>query len=461
MFTIRSSGLALAAFLIAGGAMGAAAQDTKVGAAESPGNPPDTDEPDETPSIQKSLGPYGDPGGIRKFLKSKGITYSFIYFGEVLGNTSGGVKRGATYEGLLNGTVDVDLGKLAGVKGLAFHANAFQIHGRGLTGNNLNDLFTVSSIEAYPDTLLFEAWFEQKLADDKIAIRAGQLAADTEFFISQAAGVFVSATYGWPASYGNNLPSGGPTFPLATPGVRVKVEPVKDVALLAAVFNGDPAGPFIPGVNSSVTQLRDVGGVNFRIQDPPLLIAEGQFGYNQEKESKGLPGTLKLGYLHHFESFSSNDIAGGSLRGDDSIYGVIDQTIYRVPGTEDRGATLFFRTTASPNDRNVFDIYVDAGVAYKGLVPGRPDDTFGVAGAYGRISPKIARTDALTGAAPLIRDYQALIEATYQYTVVPGFSLQPDFQYVFHPGARGVADPRDGLPIRDAAIFGLRATIVY
>ena len=62
---------------------------------------------------------------------------------------------------------------------------------------------------------------------------------------------------------------------------------------------------------------------------------------------------------------------------------------------------------------------------------------------------------------PLVRDYQAVIEATYQYAVLPGFTLQPDFQYIFHPGAHGVADPETGLPIKDAAVFGLRATIVY
>ena len=45
--------------------------------------------------------------------------------------------------------------------------------------------------------------------------------------------------------------------------------------------------------------------------------------------------------------------------------------------------------------------------------------------------------------------------------MIPGFTVQPDFQYVFHPGAHGVADPIDGAPIRDAAVFGVRATIHY
>ena len=39
-----------------------------------------------------------------------------------------------------------------------------------------------------------------------------------------------------------------------------------------------------------------------------------------------------------------------------------------------------------------------------------------------------------------IRDYEAVIEATYDATIVPGFMLQPTLQYVAHPGGH-VADP--------------------
>ena len=417
------------------------------------------------PSIQSSLGKYGDPGGIRDFLDKKGIDYNFTYIGEVLGNSSGGVKRGATYEGRLDGQLDVDFEKLANVKGLAGHAQFFQIHGRGLSGNNTLDLFTVSNIEAFPSTKLYEAWLEQKLADGKFFVRVGQLAADTEFFISQTATLFVDSTFGYPAIFANDQPSGGPAYPLATPAVRLKATPTDQLTLLLAVFNGDPAGPFHPGVNDFLPQLRDPSGTNFRVKDAPLLFSEAQYAYNQDKDAKGLPGTVKVGYVHQFGKFTDFDQAifnpTGTVRGNDSVYGIIDQTIYRKPGTTDGGASVFFRVAAAPSDRNLIDVYLDGGLAYKGLIPGRPDDTVGIAAAYGKISPAVSTGDIAAGAAPLIRDYQATFEATYQYSVVPGFTLQPDFQYIIHPGAHGVADPIDGQPIRDAAVFGLRTTIHY
>ena len=61
-----------------------------------------------------------------------------------------------------------------------------------------------------------------------------------------------------------------------------------------------------------------------------------------------------------------------------------------------------------------------------------------------------------------MRSSEALIEVTYQAQIVPGWTVQPDFQYVFRPGGN-IANARDpaGAAIKDAAVFGLRTTIRY
>ena len=428
--------------------------------------PAGTQAPAATPSIQSSLGKFGDPGNIRATLDGKGIDYSFTYIADLLGNTSGGVKQGATYEGRLDMNLDVDLEKLFGLKGAAIHAEAFEINGRGLTGNNTMDVFTTSGIEAYPSAKLYEAWYEQKLDDGKVFVRIGQLAADTEFFISQTATLFVNSSFGFPAILAAGLPDGGPAYPLATPGARFKYAPNDNWTFLAAIFNGDPAGPFIPGQNAFLPQVRDGSGTLFRLQDAPLIFTEAQYQYNQGKDAKGLPGTIKVGYVHHFGNFQELDVPSSVYqvqRGDDFGYAIIDQTIYRKPGTDDQGASVFLRVSGGPSDKNLIDLYLDGGVSYKGLIPGRPDDTVGVSGAYARSSPDVSQQDVLAGNAPLIHDASGLIEATYQYVVAPGFSLQPDFQYLFHPSGHSVAIPNlaSNVPIHDAAVFGMRATLHY
>ncbi len=75
------------------------------------------------------------------------------------------------------------------------------------------------------------------------------------------------------------------------------------------------------------------------------------------------------------------------FRGDRGVYGIIDQTLYREPGTEDEGASAFLRLSKVPGDRNLIDFYLDGGIAYKGLLPGRPNDTAALGVIYSRISP--------------------------------------------------------------------------
>lgn len=417
-----------------------------------------------TVSIQKSLGPYGDPGGVRAYLLKKGIDYNFTYIADLLGNPTGGFKRGANYEGRLDAEINADLEKVAGLKGLTFHSTIYQINGRGLSTNNLMDLFTVSGIEAFADTKLYEAWFEQKLFDDKLGVKVGQIAIDADYLVSQTASVFVNSTYGFPAGFAVNLPSGGSSYAYAALGVRLKYQPSDKFWIMSTIYDGDPAHTSLDGVPNFQTGLRDRGGIAFRLKDPPLWITEAAVIYNNDKENKAsLPGTIHVGYLHHFDRFQAFNVPPDSTttyRGNNGAYLMIDQSIYREKDKDD-GASVFARVMGSPADRNLFDFYFDAGIAYQGLLPGRDQDTVGITGAYGHISPSVTRQDILGASAPLIRTYQSLIEATYQYVVVNGFTLQPDFQYIIHPGANGVADPRDGRPLRNATVYGLRATVVY
>ncbi|MEZ5856496.1 MAG: carbohydrate porin [Hyphomicrobiaceae bacterium] len=150
-------------------------------------------------SIATGLPPdLADPGGVRAHFAARGITYGANYIGEVWGVTSGGLKRGATYDGRLELYTQWDLQKLAGWRGLTFFANAFQIHGQSITADNVGSLAPVSSIEATPATRLFELWLEQSVADGKVSLRIGQLAADSEFATTEGGGAFINGTFGFP-----------------------------------------------------------------------------------------------------------------------------------------------------------------------------------------------------------------------------------------------------------------------
>jgi len=415
---------------------------------------------------------FGDAGGTRSALAARGITLGLQETSEVLGNLSGGTRRALVYEGVTQLGLGIDLGKAIGLTGGTFNVSAFQIHGRGLSQNALgNNLHTVSSLEALRGTLLFELWYEQALFNDKVAVRVGQLAADQEFMVSRYASLFLNHTFGWSSHPSADLPFGGPSYPLATPGVRLRVTPREDLTLLAGLFNGDPAGP-----GSGQPQLRDASGTAFRLNDGVFAIFEAQLG----TEIAGLAGTYKLGGWYNSQRFEEQrrDLAGQSLadpatldlhgrqvRGNWALYGVADQLVWTRPGSKDAGLGVFARAMGAPGDRNLINFYLDAGVTYKGARPGRDDDTAGLAVGYARYSDTASKSDSdnrtLSGTDYPIRRTETVLEATYQAQIAPWWQVQPSAQYVFNLNG-GVLDPRrPGKRLGDAAVLILRTNVSF
>ena len=404
-----------------------------------------------------------------------GVKFAVTYVGETLANLTGGIRQGAIYEGRFNFAVDVDFEKLTQQRGLSFHANVFQIHGQGLSRDYVGNLLIVSGIEAQSTTRLYEAWFEQKFAGDRVSVRAGQLAADAEFINSSYAGIFINATFGWPAITALDLPSGGPAPPLAAPGVRLRVKLSDQLTFLAAIFNGDPAGP-----GSDDPQSRNRYGLNFRVTDPPFGISELQLSYGGGKGSAVLPGSVKLGAWGHAGAFADQRLSSNGLsladpaasasaaqhRGDFGVYGVFEQSLYQF-GSKERDIGVFARVSASPSDRNLVDLYADGGLTFNGPFDARPDDKFGLSAAVARISPVARALDQdyalFTGIPRAIRDYEAVFAATYWANIRDGWVIHPSVQYVRHPGggALNAALPNGGTPLQDAVVLVLRSIVKF
>lgn len=145
---------------------------------------------------------------------------------------------------------------------------------------------------------------------------------------------------------------------------------------------------------------------------------------------------------------------------------MFEQKIYRVGQDDDRGIGIFWRASYSPPDRNIVDLYSDAGIEFVSLSDRRPKDKFGIAAAYARVSPWAQALDTdfqrLNGSAWPARSYEGLVTAVYQYEVRGGWTLQPNFQYITHPGG-GATNPltvnQPGKVLKDAAVFGLRTVV--
>lgn len=425
------------------------------------------------PSITSILPANGDPHGIRQSLSVLGVTYGFVHTFDIFANVRGGLRTGTVAGGKLEAMFGIDFGKLAGLDGLGFFANVFQLHGDSGPGRNLvGNRNTMSNIEALPTTRLSEAWLEQKFAGGKASLRAGQIVVDTEFLFSQYFSFFVSSD--WPTNPAVNIPNGGAAYPLSTPGVRLKVDPTPDTTFLMAVFNGDPAGRCFTD-----PEICNHYGLNFRVNDPPFAIAEAQWRYNQDPKATAPAGGWRFGGWHHFGNFKDlrYDAAGLSLasplagpariyRGDVGVYGVVDQQIYRPPGSDaETGILMFGRAAYSPPNRNLNDLYIDGGLIFAKMNPSRPNDAFGASFLYAHMSHAARGLDAdvflFTGVPVPLHRYELSLEFSYSALLAPGWTMQPNLQFVFNPGGK-IGLPSDPTrPIPNATLFGLRSILRF
>jgi porin len=153
------------------------------------------------------------------------------------------------------------------------------------------------------------------------------------------------------------------------------------------------------------------------------------------------------------------------LRNNFSIYGVVDQLIWRPSEDSPRAIGVFARMMGAPGDRNLINFSVNAGVTLKAPLPVRDDDTLGIGFGIAKVSNGAAALDrdtAFFSGGPFpVRGSETFIEVTYQIQATGWWQLQPDFQYVFNPGA-GIPDPNNPAQrIGNEAIFGMRSVVTF
>jgi porin len=192
-----------------------------------------------------------------------------------------------------------------------------------------------------------------------------------------------------------------------------------------------------------------------------FLIAELKRGWNRQKTDTGLPGQTKLGGWYHTGEFAHQrlDNSGQSLadpassgqpfqvRGNWGAYLTAEQQLWREGSDNapsDQGLGVFTRIGGSPGDRNPLEFYVEGGLTYTGLVPGRKADVCGVAVVYGHMSRDARQlaaecNDASPAPGPL-PDYEMVVEATYRAALRPGLTVQPVVASVIHPGGSAGGD---------------------
>jgi porin len=435
----------------------------------------------------------GNWGGLRTDLSKRGVDFEFFYVGSYAMNLDGGLQRGNAYQGGLLMALTLDSEKLVGYHGGTFNVSSIWLNGeKPFSDRYVGDLNKVNLVDFPNSFRLWELWYEQKFLDDKVSLKFGQMSIDRDFIVPEyynglASLNFVNQTFFYPTMAFNVYDQ--PFFPVGrhalastpygTPGVRLRIDPCEQAYFQVGAYDGNP------DFSDSGTR------VSLRSDEGALIYGELGLKINQTKEAQGPPGNLKLGGYYHTDDFY--DMYQGTFNAFDNFvrvshiplpplspglakthegnygfYFLADQVLWREIGKEDpatQGLVGFFRVATAPEDRNLASFGIDGGLLYKGLIPTRDWDTFGIAGSYLEISDDLSRAQrdinrTLGGfgaprAFTKLADYEAVIEASYKAQLTAWWTLQPSVQRVFHPGGRVLAD------IPDAWVFILQTTLRF
>ena len=389
----------------------------------------------------------GDLDGYRNLLADDGLSITPILELEAF-SAAGGGHGGADVDGLLDVAFDFDLERIT--RGLlqdsALHFNVVDIFGSSLTGRHVGDISGVSNLAGFNSFRLQELWVQQNLLKKRVSIRFGLLAADSEFFTSQAASLFLDGTFGAFTLVALNF-NDAPVYPVAAPAVRVDVAPVSFLDFKAAVFAPDEGAE------------NNFHGTDFSINggDGALVAFEASYLVNQSPNDRGLIGTYKLGtFIQQGDYTSFGSQAANALdpsrplhKGTNVVgYGVADQELFKNGQyTVEAFARVGFGT---PNYSFVHD-YFDTGVNFTGFVPNRAFDVAGIAIGRSGISGQYSASQMAQGQ----RGYseETVIEATYRIQIAPWGTIQPDFQYFVNPSAQHGS--------RNTLVSGIRTAITF
>lgn len=399
--------------------------------------------------------PAAQPAGA----SLKPLALFLSYASDLNADVAGGRRRGPAYLGKVSLAMGADLDRLIGLRGATGHISILNIHGVGLSGHYIGNLSPVSGIEAEPAVRLNQAWLQIPVGPaQNIMLRLGKFPAAQEFMASPTAALFISSTFGWPASFASDLPSGGPSWPLSAPAAMVTSRIGGHATARVALFAGDPAGP-----GSSDPQHRDRYGFNsFGFAGRPFLITEAAYAAGD--------ATFTLGGWVHFDRFAdlrapfSPSVAmptehSGNLAG----YGMVDAAIWKSDTIDGRSLRAFGRISVSPSNRNPVDAYLDAGLALKAPFRGRANDAVGLAIALAHISRALRdaerQANMLGLSSASVPRAEAVIEATCSLAVSTQLSLQPNAQFVRHPAGNLFSPAVPSRRIGNAMVIGLRTTL--
>jgi porin len=394
--------------------------------------------------------------------EESGVRLGGLWLGDASGVLVGGQDPG--HWGLNSLTIvdlNLDAEKLVGWKGGSFGIEFLQFTGQYT--NNLAGAFPgFDSIEAGPPlnrNQLYQLWFRQSLFDDKLIFRIGQSVPTFDFNnvvrpvpVSDPAAAIpaVTALAYTPVFVNPTMLGVIPGYYNSATGITTTFAPTKSSYLNYGVYDGNLAAGHQTGLSGP-----RFDGYYFHI---------GEVGYSYRWGPQRKPGNFGVGVWG--QTGKLEDLTGGTTNGAVGAYLFGAQRLwFRHPGVDNSGVSGFYQF--GTNDSNALHArqYVGGGLTAFGLVPGRPDDSFGLGLnctwlTQGFESARIFYSPMDAPNVPSLRPSQLMFQCYHQMKLFDGCFFQTNLTDIPTPGIPPLTtEHRNSFP--NALAITLRVTFLF
>ena len=398
-----------------------------------------------------------DWGGVRPRLAEKGIDFSGFWQNDYFADPSVGNTQGIKGTGdwsRIRGTLDIDMDRLAHVKGLSFHITSTLNQGLDVMGDNrYMDSLVGDGNDSINHQLRLDSWWvRQELLHGMITLSVGQISGFDFFgYIPQDFSHFVTlGPFYAPFALYNSFSSADP---MTTPAVLMRVMPNKHFryrTMIQSITEGNPSDP--KSVLGFYNWYNNPSGTSTQMKDGAVwhnelayLYGSGhaQFGvsYSGARAYTKWSGNASNGTLVTLPGFRKNSSAGY-----ENYYWILKQTVFRPTPGSNRGVVLGGTYVWGPADKGVlaFNRQLVTTAEFNGLLPRRPSDSINFSFNYLGIRGPLKT--------PTFQS-EKVYEFSYSFQVTRWLQWLPDLQV--HQDIN--ANPRNGTGVA----VGFRSLVTF
>ena len=339
----------------------------------------------------------------------KAIEIGAVYTGGVFSNLRGGGRTGTTYMGVAEIGITGDTEKMGLWRnGTVFVGGLFS-HGPGIT-RYVGDYQDPVAFAYETPAKLTEYWYEHRFLRDRLTVKVGQQDTCSTFFYLDSKADFINASFTCPPA------TCMPTLPHNQRGIAVSLDLWNDVTFKFGVHDADH--------NARGHWEHGFDELHYDIQ------VEKQYSLFNT-----LPGFMFIGGWY---DTADVEVIAPSPYTHKSDYGLcfgIDQTVWlknpcKHTGRGTKAVNVFAQFGTYQKDRSDLRFYYDIGLTHRGLVRSRPDDLIGIACTTVCFSPGYQVAEGMP------YGYESAFELFYKFQLTERAMLQPNFQYIVHPGGQ-------------------------